>query len=501
MTARFSKRAIVAIGLMLASTVPGMAQDQVSRLVLAQGADPLGFNPTRFSAPNTSYLHQLYDTLVKTGPDGKPVPGLAQEWERSEDGLTITFKLREAVFHSGRPVTAADVVYSVGYHLDEANGANLLSRLKAVTNAVAIDDQTLELTLASLTPGIYDLLGAMFILDEENVDAMAQQDAGSGPFTMIDWRPGVSYTMERFADHWSNEQTSLDQIVVRIVPDDASAAALLQTEEVDVLYTAGPLALAQLENASDIKVERIETAPRTHYLALNTSRPPLDNKLVRQAISHAINRELVGEIVYNGLAAATCQPWASNHWAHSAEIESLCTYDLEAAQRLMTESGVAPFTMTVNTSTDAYAPGSVDTAQILKEDLAAIGITLDIATYEPARARELLVASEWDMLLHNYIEGGNDPQFIMPSGIYGPTTGRTKFTSPELVDLVDAAGETVDLSERQAIYADISRLIVDEAFIMPFTHEFRPVPMRDDVSGFEMDGSGFARLQAVTVAR
>lgn len=501
MITEFSRLGLVALALIFGcSAGPVLAQDGAAELVMAQGADPLGFNPTRFSAPNTSYLHQLYDTLVKIGPDGQPTPGLAESWERSADGLKVTFRLRDAKFHTGRPITAADVVYSVRYHLDEANGANLLARLKTVTDVVAVDDRTVELSLAALTPGLFDLLGATFILDEQAVEGMAQKDAGSGPFVMTEWRPGIAYTMERFADHWSNDETSLDRIVVRIVPDDASAAALLRTGEVDVLYTAGPLALAQIEGADGIKVERIDRAPRSHYLALNTSRPPLDNKLVRQAISKAMNRELVSEIVYNGLAAPSCQPWASNHWAYSAEVDTLCGYDLEEAKRLLAESGVAPFTMTVNTSTDAYAPGSVDTAQILKEDFAAIGITLEIATYEPARARELLAASEWDMLLHNYIEGGNDPQFIMPSGIYGPTTGRTKFTSPELVDLIGRAGETVDAAERQAIYADVSKLIVDEAFIMPFAHESRPMPMNAGVEGFAMDGSGFARLQSVTVA-
>lgn len=478
-----------------------LAKDKATELVLAQGADPLGFNPTRFSAPNTSYLHQLYDTLVRIGPDGQPQPGLATSWERSPDGLSVTFKLRDAKFHSGRPLKAADVAYSVRYHLEQANGANLLARLASIKGVEAVDERTVRLDLSSLTPGLYDLLGALFILDEKAVGDMAQHDAGSGPFVMSKWTPGVSYTMDRFADHWANDKTKLDRITVRIVPDDAAGAALLQTGGVDVLYTAGPLALAQLKDAAGIKIDRIKRAPRTQYLALNTSRAPLDNKLVRQAISHAINREMITSVVYNDFAAPSCQPWAEGHWAYTAAVDQLCGYDIDKAKRLMKESGVAPFTLTVNTSTDSYAPGSVDAAQILKEDLAAIGITLKIATYEPAKARELLIASEWDMLLHNYIEGGNDPQFIMPSAIYGPAKGRTKFTSPQFTALVDEAGKTLDVKDRKAIYADISRLIIDEAFIMPFAHEFRPMPMVDSVSNFAMDGSGFAILQDATAKR
>src|SRR5690606_26888153 len=117
---------------------------------------------------------------------------------------------------------------------------------------------------------------------------------------------------------------------------------------------------------------------------------------------------------------------------------------------------VQTITLVVNTAVDSYSPGSSATAQILKESLAEIGITLDIVTYEQARARELLLASEFDLLLHQYNEGGNDPQFIMPSGLYGPN-GRAKFTSPEYEDLMAASTATLDVAERKKIYSAISQ--------------------------------------------
>jgi peptide/nickel transport system substrate-binding protein len=475
---------------------PGMSA-AAADLVVAQGSEPLTFDPTQFATGNQVFLHQLYDALVDIGADGNPRPALAESWKRSDDGLTVTFALRPAVFHSGRTVTADDVVFTIERYLTESVGANLMERMESFAGVKAIDEKTVELTLSAPTPGLFDLLSAVFIQDREAIDKLARQDAGSGPFAVSAFQPGVSFTMSRFADHWANAETVPDAIVVRIIPDDGSAAAALQTGEVDVLLQSNALAAEGLEGTAGLKVVRPDTAPVTYYLMANTSRPPLDNRLVRKAIQRAIDRATIAEVVYAGAAVPTCQPWSASHWAHDPALESDCTFDIEAARQAVAESGVTDVTLVVNTAVDSYSPGSAATAQILKEALAEIGITLDIVTYEQARARELLLSSDFDLLLHSYTEGGNDPQFIMPSGLYGPG-GRAKFTSPQYEALVTAANNTLDIEARKKIYSDISKLIIDQAFIMPIVHGFRVYPMKEGVEGFALDVSGFPVLAHTT---
>lgn len=487
-------RATIASVMIAASAAfGGVASAAAADLVVAQGAEPITFDPTQFATGNQVFLHQLYDALVDIGGDGIPRPALAESWSRSDDGLTVRFTLRDAVFHSGRKITADDVVFTIERYLTESVGANLMERMETFKGVKAVDPKTVELTLSAPTPGLFDLLSAVFIQDREAIGNLARQDAGSGPFVLTDFQPGVSFTMSRFKDHWRNAETVPEKIVVRIIPDDGSATAALQAGEVDILLQSNALAAEGLAGTAGLKVDRPAAAPVTYYLMANTARPPLDNVNVRKAIQRSIDRATIAEVVYAGAAVPTCQPWAPGHWAHDAALESLCAYDLEAARAAVAASGVSSITLVVNTAVDSYSPGSSATAQILKEALAEIGITLDIVTYEQARARELLLKSEFDLLLHQYTEGGNDPQFIMPSGLYGPN-GRAKFTSPEYEALIAKANDTLDVAARKAIYADISKLIIDQAFIMPIVHGFRVYPMKAGVEGFALDVSGFPLL-------
>jgi len=492
--ARLGRLASVLV-LLGAASAAGAAE-----LRIAQGADPLGFDPTRFATGNQVFLHQLYDTLVALDDKGVPQPVLAESFVRSPDGLSVRFRLREARFHTGRAVTAEDVAFTITRYQTERVGANLLPRMRAITGVRVIDERSFDITLSAATPGLFDLLGAVFIQNRDVIEQMNRTDAGSGPFVLREWRPGVSFTMERFAQHWRNDRTVPDRITVRIISDEAAAAAALRTGAVDLVLLSGLLAEQQLRGVQGVRVERPGTAPKTHYLMINTARPPLDNALLRQAISRAIDRRKIAEIVYGGNGAPTCQPWPAAHWAHTPAQESACGFDIAEAQRLMQRSGVAPFTTSVNTAVDAYSPGSVEAAQILRADLARIGITLEIRTYEQARARTMLLASDFDMLLHSYVEGGNDPQFVMPSGIYGPG-GRAKWTSPDYAALIEASGRTTDLAERRGIYSRISAMIIDAAFIMPTVHEFPGYPMRASVTGFRTDASGFPLLQGVAPGR
>jgi len=473
---------------------------RANELIVSQGVDPIGFDPTRFATGNHVFLHQLYDTLVTLGPDGDPRAALAESWQRSPDGLTVTFRLREARFHTGRAITAEDVVFTIERYQTERVGANLLPRMRSIRQVRAVDPRTVELTLGDLMPGLFDLLGAVFIQNRDAIDTMNRTAAGSGPYVLREWRPGVQFTMERFAQHWRNDQTLLNRIVVRTIPDESAAAAALQTGAVDLLLTTGALAETQLRDRPGIRIERPQASPRSFYLMINTARPPFEKLEIRQAISRAIDRRRIAEIVYRKNGGETCQPWAPGHWAHAPEVERACGFDLAEARRLMERSGIAPFTTTVNTAVDAYSPGSVETAQILKEDLAKIGITLDIKTYDQARARSLLLASDFDMLLHVYTEGGNDPQFILPSGIYGPG-GRAKYTAPAYEALVAAAGRTADIAARKDIYRQISLAIAEAAFVMPIVHEFPSIPMKRGIEGFRVDASGFPVLSRITGAR
>jgi peptide/nickel transport system substrate-binding protein len=494
---RVSATAIVTAFALLApvATSSAVAAD----LVVSQGSEPLSFDPTQFATGNHVFLHQLYDALVVVGPDGSPQPALAESWERSDDGLTVRFTLRQgAKFHSGRAITADDVAFTIKRYLTEEVGANLMERMESFTGVKVIDPQTFEISLSSPTPGLFDLLSAVFVQDSEAIANIAKSDAGSGPYQLSAFEPGVSFVMTKVPGHWRASESGPDSIIVKILPDEGSAAAALQAGQVDLMLQASAQAAANLDGVAGIEVVRSDAAPISYYLMANTERGALASQEVRLALQRAIDRQAIADIVYSGAAVPTCQPWSASHWAHDAALEDDCSFDIDAARSHLAASGETGVTLTVNTAIDSYSPGSSATAQILQQSLAEIGVTLNIVTYEQAQARQLLLASDFDLLLHQYNEGGNDPQFIMPSGLYGPN-GRAKFTSPEYEALIAKAGSTLDLEARKVIYSDISKLIIGSAFIMPIAHGVRTLPMREGVQGVRLDASGFPVLTDVVL--
>jgi peptide/nickel transport system substrate-binding protein len=283
-----------AAGAVAAWANPSLSQSSQRELVVANGADITNFSPIRFGGPNGAVINELYDPILFMNNDGSPRPAIAESWETAEDGLSVTLLLREAYFHSGRKVTAEDIKYTIAKYQDPALGGNLTQL--GVTTVDVIDEKTCKINFSQKLPGIFGVLSATYVLDPDRFDQVAKQDAGSGPFTAAAWQPGVSITMDRFPKHWANDKISLDRITVQIIPDDAAAAASLQTGAVDLMLGAGSLALELLKDVPGIHIQWFSSAPRTHYLALNCSHPPLDNKLVREALSWAIDRQKVLQI-------------------------------------------------------------------------------------------------------------------------------------------------------------------------------------------------------------
>jgi peptide/nickel transport system substrate-binding protein len=305
--------------------------------------------------------------------------------------------------------------------------------------------------------------------------------------------------MKKFDDHWLADDILLDTVNVQVVPDSTAAAGALRTGEVDLLLQTDPLTAEQFSDAAGFKVDRPNAAPFTSYLMINVADAPLDNKLVRQALAYAIDREKIAEIVYPGTAEPACEPWAPGHWAFDESLADACGFDLDKARDLLDEAGVGDFTVTVNTS-DGYAPGSVAAAQIMKEDFAKIGVTLEIATYEPAKARELLLASDFQLLIHYYSEGGLDPQGMIPSGLWGPgEASRSNFTDAEYEAIAGRINDTLDQAERKKALSEFTAKVIEEAFLLPTVYTFRQYAMADGVDGLKISTAGFPILEGVTV--
>ncbi len=481
-----------------------------NEIVVVQSAEPIGFDPTQFSSGNHAFLFHLYDTLVRVGPDGLPYARLAEEWSVSDDGLQITFRLRSGpTFHDGSSVTADDVVYSYEYTTDPDNGTNLGGKLLAAVEGVeAVDDQTVVFNLLRPTPGFFDIMDVFFVLNEDAIDTILEQGAGSGPYTVESNSPGESFSLIANPNYWEDGVPATERITVRVVSDQEAQLSALLAGQADIIYQASPILATQVEATPGFRVDRFTLGANTLYFGMNVTRPPFDNKLVRQAVAHAVNRQALMAVTYPGdTSVAACQPFPPTSFWHTEGLESelpTCTFDLDRARELLAEAGFPDgFATSVNVSGNYGPPGTPDMAQILQQDLAQIGIELDIRVIEGATAREQLLGSDFDTVLHTYSSSGADPGFNHPGRTFGPMEPNNafmQFTSPEYVDIVTRAGSELDRDVRKELYADMSRLIADESFIILLGYTYVLFLTNEGVEGIVETQSGYPDLSKATVS-
>jgi len=492
--------AIVAVGCS-GNTKSGDGNGASDELVVAAGADVTNFDPTALSTGNQNFLHQVYDTLFTMDDAGEPVGGLAESWTMSPDGKQLSVKLRSGVtFHSGAKLTASDVVSTYKRYVDPKVGANLASKLAPITQVETPDASDVVFDFSNPTPGIYSVLANMFIQDPDMVGKLSTTDAGSGPYKVANWNPGAEYTLTRYDDYWKKPLPKIKQIVFKVVPDSQSAVALLKSGQADVATSLSTVDSQQLSKESGFTVTQTATGSTVTYLVLNTRRAPFDNKLVRQAISHAIDRDQITSTVYPGEATPACLPWPSSSWATPTDLAKSCTFDLDKAKQLLTQAGFANgFSTTVNVSVDSYAPGSEAAAVILQQDLAKIGVTVKIQKYEQAAARSKILGNDYDMLIHSYGDANSDPSFNFPGLTFGPAPKSfSGFDSPAYDAAVEAGAHGTTEKARQAAYRQVAQIVLDEAFIDPISFRSRVYAMSNQVKGFAADETGYPILAGVS---
>lgn len=346
--------AIVAAVTISASVAQVSAQDAPVTLTIGLMQD--------MSSPNVAvgYLvadfetwNLQYSTLTdKAADDFETIPGLAESWEESDDGLTYTYTLREGLLWSdGEPLTAEDVVYTINRSRDE-EWYNHFSTVENI-EAVAIDERTVEITSSVPDPKlptmdvyivpkhIYETLETYE--DVESYDGM--DGVSSGQYRLVDWRSGQDWTMERNPNWWGPDN-GIDRIVFRLFTNADAMAAALQRGEIDAAHNVATNSVEQLEADPDIVVVPglqggfTELAMNGGEGGIGDGHPALQDIAVRHAIFQAIDRNVLFERVALGLGeiGTTLSPSADTTWIPDLGDENW-SYDPEAAAQLLDDAG------------------------------------------------------------------------------------------------------------------------------------------------------------------
>ena len=482
--------AVAALSLLASPVV--VAQERGGTLVMVVQPEP----PTLASYLSTSgpigqVTTKVFDGLLEYNFDLKPQPSLAESWAVSDNGKTITFKLRNDVkFHDGHPMTSADVKFSIMEVLKKVHprGANTFRELIDIETP---DDYTAIFKLSNPAPYMLMALssyespiipqhvyGKGDIKQHEN----ANKPIGSGPFKFVEWRRGQYMRFDRNPDYWKKGQPYLDRIVARFIADSSTRTAAIESGEAHV---AGFGALPY----SDIK--RLDALPQLAattrgyemqspivQLDFNTRKPPFDKAKVRQAVSYVINRPFVIDNVWFGFGKPAAGPISSNFAVTGMYTDKVLRYDVpdakERVEKLLDEAGYprkadgTRFEITHDIT--PYGEEWQRFGEYTQQALAAVGIKATLRTEDvPTWLKRIYTDYDFN-LTNNWIQTLADPVIgvhrlyhsnqIRPGTVFVNGSG---WSSPETDALMDKATIEVDAKKRNALYHELQTKLVEAA--------------------------------------
>jgi oligopeptide transport system substrate-binding protein len=352
---------------------------------------------------NWSVIKSIFDGLMDYKPGTTELePDLAKEYTVSDDGLTYTFKLRDGIkFHNGRPVTSADVKYSLERAVNPATqspGAGYFSMIKGhdelstgkakeMSGIATPDDKTVVFTLIRPDATFLHLMAINFgfVVPKEEVEKAGadwgKKPVGTGAFKFVEWVPGQHIVLERNPDYHRAGVPYLDKLTFEFGQDPTVAVLRLGKGEVDIVGDGIPPAQFAQIMADPANKDLIAIGDQLHtgYLTMNVTQPPFDNLKVRQAVNMAINKDRIVRLINNrGVPATQALPPAMPGYNRQ---NKGYPFDPEAARKLLKEAGAE------NISTELYVM-NVDPnpriAQAIQQDLAAIGIKAEIRSLAQA---------------------------------------------------------------------------------------------------------------------
>jgi peptide/nickel transport system substrate-binding protein len=475
------------------SPTPGASASPVSKVLrMARNAEPFSpFVPWQIDDNPALFISvQVYDTLLRTTKDGLGVEaGLATKWVPSADGLTWTFTLANNLkFSDGSAMKASDVKAS----LDVARSGEKSAWKDvyvAIKEIAAPNDNTVTITLKQPYAPLLSVL-AMFssaVLPEAMAKAsdakdydntLAWKTKGTGAYYSEGWKKGDPIVLKRNTNYWKGTP-ALDEVRIEYIPDDNTRVLKLQGGETDVVDFVPFSQIAALNTQPNVKAQTF-TIQQTAFVILNTSKPPLNDVKVRQALNYATDKEAIIKNVYFGQAKVMNSPIPQGTYYD----KSLAgyPYDLEKAKALMaSSSGSAGFKMDMQVRS-----GNT--------------VTVDSQTLDTAVVRTNYRAGDFMSTPTAWTNDMNDPTEIVNYAMRGgasPFAYWTRYNNPDLNDKITKADLEQDTTKRAALYAEIQKIYSDAAPIASIAYLGATAGWRTNVDGFFIDGLSYYRFEDV----
>jgi len=323
----------------------------------------------------------------------------------------------------------------------------------------------------------------------EGPDA-ARKAVGTGPFTFVEWVQGDHLQFAKNAHYWQSNKPYLDALHVTINADPQTMITQFEAGALDAANL--PPVRDAVRLAKDPKF-RLMVNQRTggYYLAaLNTALPPLDNKLVRQALNHAIDRQRFVDSVLLGTSEAESLPWPSFAPAYEAAKKSGITFDLDKAKSLLAQAGVSGFEMDLVFSTVGAATEYTALGQIYQADLAKIGVKMNLKPLEAAVWRDQVGNHKFNGINLDSSRFANlESVSVFSTSVYWLPQGNAEnYNNERYKQLVEAAATEPDAAKRKQVYSQLNDFLLDESFVMVLATNPPSVLVRDGLNDLRYSG-------------
>ncbi|MFP2770443.1 ABC transporter substrate-binding protein SapA [Oceanisphaera sp. KMM 10153] len=494
---------------------------QESLLYCIEGT-PLTFNPQLVTSTETldATAHQLYDRLLDIDPDSQqPIPALATEWERSDDGLRYRFTLRPGVtFHNtdwfspSRPLTAEDVVFTFARLIDPQHPYHAVSGgrypffdsigwQELVSEVRALNEHQVEFVLTrsnasfltNLATDYAVILSAEYgarLLAAGQPQRLDQQPVGTGPFLLNLYRPDEFIRYHRHPSYWRGS-ARLAQLVFDITPKSSKRLAKLLTGECDVMAHPATSQLSVIKQHPELALSQA-TGMNVAVLALNTRKPPFNDIRVRKALSLALNRTDILQAVYFDIGSLAESLLPPVSWGHDPNL-LMPLPDQVRARWLLAQADLSDgfnMTLLVPSGARTYNPDGLKTGQLIQRRLAELGIKVKLLNLEEQILRRELLEGHQDAVLTGWSADTPDPDNMLRNLLscqaIAAGTNASRWCHPLFEQQLDLALTEPQLDSRIGHYQLAQQLAYQDMPVIPLVHSQRLQAYRQQVKGLRL---------------
>ncbi|MCM2340257.1 ABC transporter substrate-binding protein [Rhodoferax sp.] len=506
-------------------------------LVYCSEGSPENFAPS-VNTTGTSFdaSEQIYDNLVDFERGGtKVVPGLAEKWEVSKDGLEYTFHLRKGVkwqsnknFKPSRDMNADDILFMFErqwkendpyFKVTSSNHAYFgdMGMPKLLKSVDKVDEYTVKIVLnapeapflsnlAMQYAGVQSKEYAIAMLKAGTPEKLDQEPVGTGPFMLVQYQKDAIIRYKAFPQYWAGK-AKIDDLIFSITPDASVRWAKLQKGECHVMPYPNPADLPAIRKDPNVVVLE-QPGLNVGYLAYNTTKKPFDDVRVRKAVNMAINKKAIVDAVYLGTGVPATNPIPPTQWSYNKAIKD-DAFNPEEAKKLLAAAGLKD-----GFATDLWAmpvqrpynPNAKRIAELMQADLAKVGIKAEIKSFEWGEYRKRMQAGEHQMGMLGWTGDNGDPDNFLNT-LLGCSAAKNngsnvaKFCYQPFEDLVQKAKVVSNPAERAKLYEQAQVIFKQQAPWFTIAHAVQIKPVRKEVIGFKLSPFGRHSFYGVDMAK